>query len=148
MKALRWIVCVAAASALAACEPTVRTHGFMPPAETLDRIQVGVDTRDTVQRKIGRPSLAPVFDARDWYYVSSKVEHFAFYEPTVIDREVLAIGFDEAGRVASVNRYGLEDGRVVDLEARTTPTYGRQLTILEQLLGNLGSLRGEDFFEE
>jgi hypothetical protein len=38
-----------------------------------------------------------------------------------------------------VNRYGLEDGRVIDLATRTTPTFGRELTVLQQLFGNIGN---------
>ena len=33
---------------------------------------------------------------------------------------------------------GLEDGQRVSMNDRETPTRGRQLTILEQLLGNVG----------
>ena len=46
--------------------------------------------------------------------------------------------FDQNDVLASVTEYGLEDGRVIDLETKTTPTYGRQLTILEQAFGNIG----------
>ena len=60
----------------------------------------------------------------------------------------VAVEFDADDVVASVNVYGLEDGRIVDLQTRTTPTQGRQLTIMQQLLGNLGTLTGEQFFEE
>jgi outer membrane protein assembly factor BamE (lipoprotein component of BamABCDE complex) len=65
----------------------------------------------------------------------------------VTDRRVIAITFDQNDVVASVNRYGLEDGRVVDLETRTTPTYGQQLTIIQQILGNVGSLENSVFDE-
>ena len=44
--------------------------------------------------------------------------------------------------------YGMEDGRVIDLETRTTPTLGRELTILEQLLGNLGTIPADVFTTE
>jgi len=37
-----------------------------------------------------------------------------------------------------------EDGRIVDLTARTTATGGRELGVLEQLFGNLLSERGPD----
>ena len=132
--------------AAAACAPQVDNHGFMPPEEALERIRVGQDTRETVQRKIGRPSSSSLFTETGWYYVATTIERFAFYEPEVVDRRVVAIEFDERDRVASVNRYGLEDGKVIDLETRTTPTHGRQVTIVEQLLGNIGNLQGGQLF--
>ena len=38
----------------------------------------------------------------------------------------------------SVNNYTLKDGKVIAFNGRETPTRGRELTILEQLLGNVG----------
>jgi len=45
--------------------------------------------------------------------------------------------------VTQVNRYGLEDGKVVDLVTATTPTYGRELTVLQQLFGNVGRISAD-----
>ena len=36
--------------------------------------------------------------------------------------------------------YGLEDGNVIAFNTNATPTRGRELTILQQLFGNLGRL--------
>ncbi len=82
-----------------------------------------------------------------WYYVSTKIEKYTYHEPKVIDRRVVAIEFDNNEVVSSINSYGLENGRVIDLQTRTTPTHGRQLTILQQLLGNLGKIGAEDLVE-
>ena len=50
--------------------------------------------------------------------------------------------------VASVNTYGMEDGRVIDLQTRTTPTHGRKLTVMQQVLGNIGKITGEQVLDE
>lgn len=135
----------ALATMLAGCEAVVRSHGYTPQEEDLSRISVGQDTRGSVRRKIGRPGGAGIFTDEGWYYVSTKIEHFTYHEPEVIDRQVVAIVFDDQDVVAAVNRYGLEDGRVIDLETNTTPTYGRELTILEQAFGNIGAITGSVF---
>ncbi len=123
---------------VAGCAPTYTTHGFTPQAEVLETIEAGTDTRGSVLRKLGRPSSSGTFDSSVWYYVASKMEEFAFYEPTVVDRKVVVVKFDDAGLVTAVNRYGVEDGKVVDLVTKTTPTFGRELTILQQIMGNVG----------
>lgn len=41
--------------------------------------------------------------------------------------------------------YDLEDGRVVSYASRETPTRGRELNLLEQLLGNIGRGQAEQF---
>jgi outer membrane protein assembly factor BamE (lipoprotein component of BamABCDE complex) len=129
----------ACAAALAAgCSPVIRNHGYTPQPAELAELQVGLDTRATVQSKIGRPAGTGIFTDDGWYYVSSKVEHLTYHAPEVVDRRVVAVLFDQNDVLAAVNEYGLEDGRVVDLETKTTPTYGRQLTILEQAFSNIG----------
>ena len=139
-----FVVVIACTAALAAgCSPVVRNHGYAPPPEELADLRVGLDTRASVQSKIGRPAGTGVFTQDGWYYVSSRVEHLTYHAPEVVDRRVVAVLFDENDVVAAVNEYGLEDGRIVDLETKTTPTYGRQLTILEQAFGNIGVITEE-----
>ncbi|MEO1329892.1 MAG: outer membrane protein assembly factor BamE [Pseudomonadota bacterium] len=130
--------CVAVAAALAACSPIKKTHGYTPREAELEGVRVGADTRESVMQKIGRPSTLGTFDAKEWYYISQQTEAFAFYEPEIVDRTVVTVSFDEDGLVSEVGRYGLEDGKVIDLVTRTTPTAGRRLTILQQIFANVG----------
>jgi outer membrane protein assembly factor BamE (lipoprotein component of BamABCDE complex) len=128
---------VALAALAAGCSPTISNHGYTPLPEELAELQVGLDTRASVQSKIGRPAGTGIFTDNGWYYVSNRVEHLTYHAPEVVDRRVVELIFDQNETLASVTEYGLEDGRVIDLETKTTPTYGRQLTILEQAFGNI-----------
>lgn len=127
------------------CAPVMRTHGYAPPDEEVQTIRIGQDTRGSVRRKIGRPGGSGIFTDEGWYYVSQRVEHLTYHAPEVIDRRIVAITFDQNDVVASVNQYSLEDGKLIDLETNTTPTFGRQLTILEQVIGNIGVITGDVF---
>ena len=138
---------VIAAVLAAGCSPVVRNHGYAPPPEELADLRVGLDTRASVQSKIGRPAGTGIFTDDGWYYVSSKVEHLTYHAPEVVDRRVVELLFDQDDVLASVQEYGLEDGRVIDLETRTTPTHGRQLTILEQAFGNIGVITQDSIDE-
>jgi len=51
---------------------------------------------------------------------------------------ITEITFNEAGQVAAVRTLGLEDGQRIAMNDRETPTRGRELTVLEQLLGTVG----------
>ena len=133
---------------LSGCAAEVKNHGYAPDDTLLAEITAGTDTRGSVRRKIGRPSTTGVFTESGWYYVATTVEHYMYYRPKVTDRRVVAVQFDANDVVAAVNVYGIEDGRNIDLQTRTTPTHGRELTILQQLLGNLGSLSGEQFLDQ
>ncbi len=133
---------------LSGCAAEVKNHGYAPDDALLAEITAGTDTRGSVRRKIGRPSTTGVFTDAGWYYVATTVEHYLYYQPKVTDRRVVAVQFDADDVVAAVNVYGLEDGRIIDLQTRTTPTHGRELTILQQILGNIGSLSGEQFLDQ
>ncbi len=131
--------------AVSACTPVVKSHGYVPQPEALAEIVPGQDTRGSVERKIGRPGMSGVFSKDGWFYVGTTVEHLTYHEPKVVDREIVAIAFNEQDLVVSVNRYGFEDGKVIDLVTRKTPTHGRELTALQQILGNLGIFSTENF---
>ena len=142
------ILAAVVAGGLSGCAATVKNHGYAPDDELLAEITAGTDTRGSVRRKIGRPSTTGIFTATGWYYVATTVEHYLYHEPKVSDRRVVAVEFDANDVVTGVNIYGLDDGRIIDLQTRTTPTHGRELTILQQILGNFGTLTGEQIFEE
>jgi len=142
------IALVFAALLLGACSPTVRVHGYVPTDVDLAQIRPGVDTYESVEEAIGRPSSIGLLQDRSWYYVQSVVENYTYNPPRVVDRTVLAVEFDTNGVVSGLARYGLEDGRIVNLTTRTTETGGRQLGVLEQLFGNLLTLDAEQFVEQ
>lgn len=129
---------------LGACAPTYTVHGYAPQVLELQQVEAGVDTRGSVQRRLGPPSAYSTFESDTWYYVSSRMEKFAFYRPQVVERNVVVVRFDENGLVRSTSRYALEDGVVVDLVTRTTPTFGRELTVLQQIFGNVGRVNAAD----
>ena len=123
---------------IAACTPTVDSRGYVPNQALLDQIKPGVDNRESVKRMLGTPTSADPFRDQTWYYISRKTETVAFFEPTVLEQNVVAVDFDAKGIVTKVERYGLEDGKKVDVVTRETPTRGRELTVLGQMFGNLG----------
>ena len=103
-------------------------------------IEAGVDTRETVLAKLGTPSTTSTFETDNvWYYLTQTTQRYTYNKPEVSQRTVTEITFADGGeKVANVRTLGLEDGRQIAMERRETPTRGRQLTILEQLLGNVG----------
>jgi outer membrane protein assembly factor BamE (lipoprotein component of BamABCDE complex) len=131
------------ALALAACAPQVRVHGYVPSDADVSRITPGVDDRFAVEEALGRPSSSGLLEDSTWYYVQSVTEQRTYNAPQVIDRTVLVVAFDANGTVASVDRFGIEEGRIINLTTRTTETGGRQLGVLEQLFGNLLNLEAE-----
>jgi len=123
---------------LAACSPTIQQEGNVPDPDQVVQINPGVDDKNRVTQLLGSPSSVSAFQDRTWYYISRRTEQTAFLDPQVVEQEVLAISFDSKNIVQDMKVYGLENGRLVSMQDRITPTHGNDLTFVQQLLGNLG----------
>jgi outer membrane protein assembly factor BamE (lipoprotein component of BamABCDE complex) len=134
------VAAVLTVGSLGACAPVVGMHGFQVVDVAPSDIVAGTDTKETVLARLGTPSTTSTFE-RDqvWYYMSQTTERYTYNRPQVSQRSITEITFNEAdGKVAQVRTLGLEDGQKIAMERRETPTRGRQLTIMEQLLGTVG----------
>lgn len=133
---------------VSACTTLEDRRGYIPDDALLDEIMVGLDTKTTVRRIAGPPGATGLVEESGWYYVSSDYRTFAWREPVEVDREVVAISFDDGDRVENIERFGLEDGRVVVLSRRVTTSNTRGIGFLRQLFSNLGNISADQFFEQ
>jgi outer membrane protein assembly factor BamE (lipoprotein component of BamABCDE complex) len=136
---------LACAVGVSACNPVLRSHGYRYSIQEEPNITPAEDTQDTVLQRLGNPSTRGTFEENTWYYISSTRESLAYLRPVTRDRRIIAVSFDDAGVVSEVAEYSVEDGRMVAYSGNETPTRGRELTFLEQLLGNVGRLPSEQF---
>ena len=132
--------CAVGLLATSACAPITSYSGFQTiDADPAKDVKVGGDTKSTVRAKLGSPSATSTFDPNVWFYMNQVKERVAFERPKVVARHVTAISFDkDSEQVTAVNNYTLKDGRVIAYNEHETPTRGRELSILEQVLGTVG----------
>lgn len=124
---------------MTACAPMTAFQGYQAIDAKPADVKVGADTKNSVRARLGTPSQVSTFDPNQWYYVSSVTQRQGFYRPRTVRRDVVAISFDKDSQaVTEVKVLSLADSRDIAYAGRETPTRGRQLSILEQLLGNLG----------
>ena len=123
---------------LPACQPIYENHGYTPDDKELDKIIVGKDSRDTVAVILGPPSVDGLLSDKGWYYVQSRWKSRGLIAPKEIDRQVVAISFDDKGVVTNVERFGLERGTIVPLSRRVTTEPVKGQSILTQLFANIG----------
>ncbi|MFN0263440.1 outer membrane protein assembly factor BamE [Tepidamorphus sp. 3E244] len=110
-----------------------RKHGYQFSQQQLDQVPIGA-SREQVDFVLGTPSTTGTFDGLVYYYISQQVKQTAFLRPRVTSQNVLAVYFDRDERVSRIADYGLQDGRVFDFIGRTTPTTGKEVTFLQQLM--------------
>lgn len=125
---------------LAACSNPVQVRGQIPDTDSIEAIKAGVHRREDVFEMLGTPSTISTFEDQKWYYIGQKSIEYTFKKKKVLERSVFVVSFDGTGRVDEKALYTLADGREIDPVDRITPTEGRELTIMQQLLGNLGRL--------
>ncbi len=126
--------------AVGACTPLNSYQGFQIVDQGPTDVKPGLDTRATVQAKLGSPTEVATFDKNEWFYISQVTSRTGFYPPKVDKRNVTAISFTkDGGKVASVRNYTLKDGRVIAYNDRETPTRGREISAIEQLLGSISA---------
>jgi outer membrane protein assembly factor BamE (lipoprotein component of BamABCDE complex) len=131
---------IAAMLVLGGCNPTqVLVHGAVISQDQIDLIPIG-SSRDQVLLAMGSPSTTGAFESSEvYYYISQKRQKtFAYQKAKVVDQRVVAVYFDDTATVTRVGDYGLKDGKVFDFVTRTTPTGGRDLNFLGQILSGTG----------
>ena len=130
---------IGALLATAACTPTSTYNGFQIVDQAPADVKVG-EPRSAVLARLGTPTAKSTFGDDTWYYMSQLSSHTAFFNPRVNRRDITAIAFGKADdHVAAVNTYSLKDGRVIAFNGRETPTRGREMTVIEQLLGSISA---------
>ncbi len=124
---------------LAACSATYTNHGYVPPPDILQQINIG-DSREAVTEIAGAPGSAGVIRDEAWFYTQYRVRNFTYNPPQVIERDIVAVSFSESGRVTNIERFGLEDGQIVQLSRRVTESSVRDVGFLRQILSNFGRI--------
>ena len=124
------------------CDTIVDQRGFAATPGSVEKLEIGAQSREDVVRLIGSPSAVATFNPNVWYYISQKQEYYAFLNPTMLEQNVMQLSFNETGRLETIKKYDLADSKDIDMVSRITPTAGKGMTILEQILGNVGRFSG------
>ena len=142
-----WLVWMLAGCLVVAagCTPKVETHGYVLSEDRIEEVKPGIHTRADVAELLGSPSNVATFNDTTWYYVSKRIEKFAFFDPKVLDQQVVMVKFEDSGFVEGVVRYDLADGQVIEPVPRKTVTRGKELGFFEQIFGNIGRFNKERF---
>jgi outer membrane protein assembly factor BamE (lipoprotein component of BamABCDE complex) len=127
---------------LGGCENIVDHRGFAPTPGSVEKLEVGTQSREDVIRLIGTPSAVSTFNPNIWYFITQRQETFAFLKPEITKQDVIQVTFNDAGRITDIKNYDIKDARNIEMVARVTPTAGKELTVLEQILGNIGRFSG------
>lgn len=136
------------AATLVGCTAIERSHGYVPSVDEVAALQLGIETRASVAAAIGRPATIGVLESSDWFYVRSAYSQTGVGAREETSRDVLALRFDDTGKLAAIERFGLEDGRLVPISRRVTETGVRSVGLLDQLGRSLGRVSAEQILTQ
>lgn len=138
--AVHWLAAAALAAVLSACSPTVDHRGYIAKPGAFNQISNGMSKLE-VEGILGSPSTTASVNYKgdSYYYITSTTESRAFLQPVETNREVIAVRFDQSGLVQSFAQYGLEDGRIIDVNTRKTVVVGEDTSMLSQLFRGVGA---------
>jgi len=128
---------VAAPLALAACTPPQELRGNLPDPDSVAQVIPGKTTKAEVTHLLGSPSNISTFDTSTWYYIARRSVRDALSQPQLVAQTVYVVQFDDAGVVKSFQQQD-NDNTDVAMIPRETPAPGKELSVIEQLLGNFG----------
>jgi outer membrane protein assembly factor BamE (lipoprotein component of BamABCDE complex) len=131
----RSIAVVALAVMLGGCFTETYQKGYIVPDGALEQIPVG-SSQEQVLLVLGTPSTVATVSGEAFYYISQRSERaIAFLPSQVTDQRVVAVYFDKNRRVQRLADYGMKDGKLFDFVSRTTPTGGKENSLIQSMLG-------------
>jgi outer membrane protein assembly factor BamE (lipoprotein component of BamABCDE complex) len=132
------------AALISGCGAQIDRHGHVFIDVDVNQVQPGMN-KEEVKTVLGSPDTTSTIGGDAYYYISTTQKTVAFLKPKEIDRQVVAVYFDGGQNVQEVAHYGLKDGIVVNYMKDETPARGKDVSLLEQLFGNIanrGMLKG------
>ncbi len=126
--------------ALGACSSIRESRGFVNDPVLTRSIEPGIDNQRSVEGTLGRPTFESQYGEPVWYYIASTTGRRPFVRPRIDNHAVLAVRFDAAGNVSSVDRSGIDQVVFLQPDGDMTPTLGRERSFLEDLFGNIGQV--------
>ncbi len=91
------------------------TQGYVIDQQSIDLVPVG-SSREQVLLALGSPSTTATFDNEVFYYISqTRRRPVAFMNAKLVDQRILAVYFNEEGRVDNIANYGLQGRQGVRL---------------------------------
>lgn len=136
-------VILAAVLLIAACTTITQENGAEIRQVKLDQVTPNSSKAD-VFNLLGSPSTKSMYGEETWYYITSKIKRRIWKDDKIVSESVIAITFTPEGKIENMEVYDKSGMRQFATSDRVTPTAGRQLTVIEQVLSNVGKFNNDN----
>ena len=114
----------------------LKHNGNMPEKSKIEKIAIG-QSKETVKDILGNPSSVTGLSDNHWIYMSSTQRKFAFLSPVEMDRNILALSF-ENGKVSKIEKFDLADGNDIGIDGGETKTADSNVGFFRKYFGGVG----------
>lgn len=128
--------------ALTACTDIEVQRGAELKQEKIDRITPESNKGDVINL-LGSPSAKSSYGDETWYYIYNKRERNIIGSDEVLEQDVLQVTFNKDDKVSTVKLFDESNAAQVEFSDKKTNTAGHELTVMEQILGNIGKFNKE-----
>lgn len=124
---------------LSACSSDVFLvhNGNMPTEDKIADVQLG-QTKEDVVSILGSPSVVSSLNENEWLYMSSTVRKVAFFEPKILERDILTIQFDKDGKVTKISKLDEQNGKNITIDEEETLSEGHNPGFFKKYFGGVG----------
>lgn len=129
---------------LPSCIANIENRGFMFELTDFELVEENITTKERVLEIMGSPTLVSDFDKELWIYYFEKRKSMFFFNPEVIDRKILVIGFDNKNLTNSLKEYALADEKNnFSFDHHFTEVKGKKENLFKELFSNVGKISAQ-----
>ena len=130
---------------LGGCLNRLEKHGYMFDLSDYNLIEKDISSKERVLRIMGSPTIVSNLNSQEaWIYYAEEVNHFLFFYPTIKDRKVLLLRFDDSEIVRDVEFFDLKnEDRKMAFVSKFTAVEGHEIGIIKSIFGNVGQVKAQ-----
>jgi len=125
-------------------EENFESRGYVTKFSDFSKVKLGESDKEEVLNILGSPITTSIFGDEQWVYAGGEVTKETFFKPELKTYESFVITFDKNGIVKKIDKKDKSALRDVKISKDETSTSGNSVTLIQQLLGNVGKFNSQN----
>lgn len=131
--------------ATSSCISRVENFGYIVDDADYAALQEGVSNKNRVLMIMGSPTLVTDFTIDEsWVYYSEKTDRFLFFKPTIVEREIIVMRFDDNNIIERLEKIDLAqaDKKLIFSQDETSVT-SHKTGFFKSIFSNIGQISAQ-----
>ena len=120
----------------------IEKRGYSFELSEYKLLQEKISKKSDTLNLMGYPSFISELAQKElWVYYSEDVENLLFFKPSILDRKIITISFNDKGFVEKIKSYDLKNQVLVKLNSDYTTLISQKKSWWSRIFGNIGQVR-------